>query len=54
MAQSNPIFALIWLVLLIFLAWPVAFAMSGCWIILQVKYRYYYPCHMSDVWLLVL
>lgn len=35
MAQRNPIFAIMWLILLIFLAWPLAFAMGGIWIILQ-------------------
>ncbi|KAL7434834.1 hypothetical protein ACHAXH_004438 [Discostella pseudostelligera] len=31
----NPVFAIIWLVLLFFLAWPIAAACAGLWIILQ-------------------
>jgi hypothetical protein len=30
----NPLFALLWLILL-FIAWPVAFLSSGIWILLQ-------------------
>jgi hypothetical protein len=33
--SSNPCFALLWLILLFFLAWPVAFFASGLWIFLQ-------------------
>lgn len=36
-ARRNPIFCLLWLILLVFLAWPLAFAMGALWILLQVK-----------------
>lgn len=36
---SNPIFALLWLVLLWFVAWPVAGICAAFWILLQVR-----PC----------
>jgi hypothetical protein len=32
---GNPCFALLWLILLFFIAWPVAFFACGLWIILQ-------------------
>jgi hypothetical protein len=35
MARSNPLFAIVWLLLLIFIAWPVAFVCAGIWLILQ-------------------
>ncbi|KAL3795965.1 hypothetical protein ACHAW5_001540 [Stephanodiscus triporus] len=31
----NPVFALLWLVILFFLAWPIAAACAGAWLILQ-------------------
>jgi hypothetical protein len=34
---SNPCFALLWLILLFFIAWPVAGLCSGLWILLQVS-----------------
>jgi hypothetical protein len=33
----NPIYALCWILLLFFIAWPVAALCSGLWIILQVR-----------------
>ena len=32
---SNPIYALCWLVVLVFIAWPVAGLCSGLWVVLQ-------------------
>ena len=37
MAQ-NPIFGLLWLILLIFIAWPVAGIAAVIWIFLQVSF----------------
>jgi hypothetical protein len=36
MAQ-NPIFGILWLALLIFIAWPVAGIAAAIWIFLQVR-----------------
>jgi hypothetical protein len=36
---GNPLYALCWIVLLFFVAWPVAALCSGLWIILQVRTR---------------
>jgi hypothetical protein len=33
--KDNPCFALLWIILLFFLAWPVAGFMAGLWIVLQ-------------------
>eukprot|EP00980_Cylindrotheca_fusiformis_P001978 scaffold443_cov125-Cylindrotheca_fusiformis.AAC.27 len=33
--MGNPVYALCWLILLIFIAWPVAFFCCGFWILLQ-------------------
>jgi hypothetical protein len=35
--NKNPIFALLWLLLLVFIAWPVAGFCAGIWIFLQVR-----------------
>ena len=32
---SNPIFAILWLVLLWFIAWPIAGICAGIWVLLQ-------------------
>ncbi|KAI2500097.1 hypothetical protein MHU86_14364 [Fragilaria crotonensis] len=32
---SNPLYAIIWLVLLVFIAWPIAGLLAFVWIILQ-------------------
>jgi hypothetical protein len=34
--MKNPIFAILWLVLLVFIAWPVAGFCAGWWILIQV------------------
>jgi hypothetical protein len=34
---SNPIFAILWLALLIFIAWPVAAFACAIWVFLQVR-----------------
>ena len=34
---KNPIFALLWLILLVFIAWPIAGICAGIWILLQVR-----------------
>jgi hypothetical protein len=34
---KNPLFAILWLVLLFFIAWPVAFFCAGFWVLLQVR-----------------
>ena len=34
---SNPIFSLLWLILLWFLAWPVAFLFAWLWVIFMVR-----------------
>jgi hypothetical protein len=34
---KNPIFAILWLLLLFFIAWPVAGFCAGIWILLQVR-----------------
>jgi hypothetical protein len=34
---KNPIFAILWIALLFFLAWPVAGICAGIWLILQVS-----------------
>lgn len=33
--SKNPCYALVWLILLIFIAWPLSFFLCGLWIILQ-------------------
>jgi hypothetical protein len=33
---SNPVFAILWMLLLFFIAWPVAWFCAGLWIFLQV------------------
>jgi hypothetical protein len=35
--NKNPIFAILWLLLLFFIAWPVAGFCAGIWILLQVR-----------------
>ena len=35
MASKNPLFALLWLALLIFIGWPLAIACSIVWILIQ-------------------
>ena len=35
MASKNPIFAILWLALLIFIGWPLAIACSIVWILIQ-------------------
>lgn len=35
--NKNPIFAILWLLLLVFIAWPVAGFCAGIWIFLQVR-----------------
>ena len=37
MGNNNLIFSVIWLALLVFLAWPIAWACSWLWILLQVS-----------------
>jgi hypothetical protein len=37
MASGNPIYSLLWLVLLIFIAWPLAGFAAGFYILLQVR-----------------
>jgi hypothetical protein len=32
---SNPVFAILWMLLLFFIAWPVAWFCAGLWIFLQ-------------------
>lgn len=34
---SNPIFALLWLILLLILAWPVAFFCAALWVLFMVS-----------------
>jgi hypothetical protein len=34
---SNPLYAIIWLVLLIFIAWPIAGLLAFFWIVIQVR-----------------
>lgn len=41
---KNPLFSILWILLLVFIAWPVAGFCAGFWILLQVR----------DVFLLVL
>ena len=36
---KNPLFAILWLALLVFIAWPVAGICAAVWIFLQVKYE---------------
>ena len=36
---SNPIYAICWLILLWFLAWPVAMFCAGLWVLFQVSYN---------------
>jgi hypothetical protein len=38
---SNPIFAILWLALLWFIAWPVAGLCAAIWIILQVMSSFF-------------
>ena len=38
MANSSPLFALCWVILLVFLAWPLALAACFLWVILQVRF----------------
>jgi hypothetical protein len=33
----NPLYSIFWLLVLIFIAWPVAMACAGAWILLQVS-----------------
>eukprot|EP00978_Attheya_sp_CCMP212_P010551 scaffold25618_cov57-Attheya_sp.AAC.5 len=33
---SNPCYALLWLILLFFIAWPVAGLSAGLWVFLQI------------------
>jgi len=33
----NPILGLLWIAVLFFLAWPIAGACAGVWILLQVR-----------------
>jgi hypothetical protein len=40
--NKNPIFAILWLLLLFFIAWPVATFCAGIWIFLQVR-----PSHLK-------
>jgi hypothetical protein len=35
--SKNPVFAILWLLLLFFVAWPVAAFCAGIWIFLQVR-----------------
>lgn len=35
---KNPVFAILWIALLLFLAWPIAGICCGIWLILQVSY----------------
>ena len=37
MAKNNFFFSIIWLVVLVLLAWPLAIAVSWIWILLQVR-----------------
>ena len=37
MGSKNPLFPLLWLVLLIWIAYPVAAFCAGIWIFLQVR-----------------
>jgi hypothetical protein len=48
---SNPIFAILWLALLWFIAWPVAGLCAGFWILLQVRRECL--CHCSLLFLSV-
>jgi hypothetical protein len=34
---SNPLYAIIWLILLLFIAWPIASLLAIVWIVLQVR-----------------
>jgi hypothetical protein len=34
---SNPIFAILWVLVLFFIAWPVAFFAAGIWVFIQVS-----------------
>ena len=37
--SKNPIFAILWLLLLWFISWPIAGLCAGFWILLQVRFR---------------
>jgi hypothetical protein len=37
MASRNPIFGILWLILLFVVAWPVAGFLAGIWMLLQVS-----------------
>ena len=37
MANNNIFFSLIWLIVLIFIAWPIALCCAWLWILLQVS-----------------
>jgi hypothetical protein len=37
---KNPIFAILWIALLFFIAWPVAGICCGVWILIQVNEVY--------------
>jgi hypothetical protein len=37
MASGNPIYGLLWILLLVFIAWPLAGFAAGFYILLQVR-----------------
>lgn len=49
MSSKNPIFGLLWLILLIFIAWPVAGFCAGFWILLQVCFGFVFSVFTSPV-----
>ena len=42
---KNVLFALIWILLLVFIAWPVAFFCAGIWVFLQVSHEQWSSIH---------
>ena len=43
---KNPIFSILWLALLVFIAWPVAAFCAGFWILLQVRLNSHCGLHL--------
>jgi len=52
MSRRNPIFPILWLILLIWIAYPVALFCAGIWIVLQVKKLF--VCCFSSVFVICL
>lgn len=49
MAAKNLIFSIVWIALLVFIAWPIAGICAGLWILLQVRLRLRACRHCSPV-----